>query len=192
MSVRCTDKDGLKELYRDETSRKGLSLLERYAGTGIIPEGELDEELVLFFESEKLAFPVCSSKDSLSWGTRLLSVQEMEIPYIIREIFKNGCDWKEAVTNYFRSIGETRPEEFVDIVREVIVSRRKFLISGDEIVRISEKYGRDGGVVIAELKGAGIISPYSGCGRAVSRLEKIYGSPLYEINRFLIKIVEIT
>lgn len=192
MSVRCADKDGLKEIYRDGVSRRGLQLLEMYSSVGVIPKHELDEELILFFDSEKLAFPVCASKDSLSWGMRLLSIQDLEIPYIVREVFKNDCDWKRAVTDYFRTIGEERPEEFVEIVREVIRSRKKFLISGNEIVRICEKYGRDGGVVIAELKGAGVISPYSGCGRAVSKLEKIYGSPLYEINRFLIKIVELT
>ncbi|WP_457590530.1 hypothetical protein [Geoglobus sp.] len=192
MSVRCVDKDGLREVYQDEVSRRGLQLLEKYSSIGVIPKSELDEELILFFDSEKLAFPVCATKDSLSWGMRLLSIQDLEIPYIIREVFKSNCDWKRAVTNYFRTIGEERPEEFVEIVREVIKNRKKFLISGNEIVRISEKYGRDGGVVIAELKGAGVISPYSGCGRAVSKLEKIYGSPLYEINRFLIKLVEIT
>lgn len=192
MSVRCADKDGLREIYRDEVSRRGLQLLERYSGVGIIPKHELDEELILFFDSEKLAFPISSNRDSLSWGMRLLGIQDLEIPYIIREFFKNDCNWKEAVQNYFRTIGEDKPEEFVNIVMEILRRRKKFLISGNEIVKICEKYRRDGGVVIAELKGAGVISPYSGCGRTVSKLERIYGSPLYEINRFLIKIVEVT
>ncbi len=54
------------------------------------------------------------------------------------------------------------------------------------------KFGRNGGVVIAELKGAGIISPFWGCGKLFAKIEKIYGSPVYEINRFLIKLYEIT
>ncbi|AIY90747.1 hypothetical protein [Geoglobus acetivorans] len=186
MSVRCTDKDGLN----DETARKGFTLLEKYAESGIIPEKELDHELILFFYSEKLAFPVSARKDSLSWGMREISLQDLEIPYIIRELLKNNCDWKKAVREYFRRIGESHPEDFVEIVEELIKRRRKFLISGTEIVDLCKKYNRDGGVVIAELKGAGVISPHSGCGRAVSRLERIHGSPLYEINRFLIKLVE--
>ncbi len=186
MSIRCAHKNGLN----DEIALKGFELIEKYSETGIIPEDEIDAELLLFFDSEKLAFPITSQKGSLSWGMRNLTVQKLEIPYIIRELFKNHCDWKKAVISYFTKIGEMRPEDFVKIVREIVKLRKKFLISGDDIVKISRKFNRDGGVVIAELKGAGIISPYSGCGRAISKYEKIMGSPIYEINRFLIKLVE--
>ncbi|WP_193806261.1 hypothetical protein [Geoglobus acetivorans] len=165
-------------------------LLEKYAESGVIPERELDHELILFFDSEKLALPVSARRDSLSWSMREISLQDLEIPYIIRELLKNNCDWKKAIREYFRRIGEIRPEDFVEIVEELIKRKKEFLISGTEIVDICKKYNRDGGVVIAELKGAGVISPYSGCGRVVSKLERIYGSPLYEINRFLIKLVE--
>ncbi|NOY10778.1 MAG: hypothetical protein GXO67_01555 [Archaeoglobi archaeon] len=192
MSVRCAHQDGLKDLFEDEASQRALSLLERYADSGVIPKEELDEELVLFFDSEKLAFPVPSSRDSLSWGTRLIGVQDLEIPYIIRVLFKSGCDWQVAIKEYFTAIGEEGVGDFVEIVREIVKRRHKFLISGDEIVEICKRYGRDGGVVIAELKGAGIISPYAGCGRAASKLEKIYGSPLYEVNRFFARLVEAT
>ncbi len=188
MSLRCAYKNGLT----DSVAVKGFGLLDKYADSGVIPEKELDEELLLFFESEKLALPVSSLKDSLSWGTRNVVIQDLEIPYIIREIVKSDCNWKKAVLNYFTRIGEKDPQDFIEIVWEIINQRKNFLISGNEIVRISQRFGRDGGVVIAELKGAGIISPYSGCGRAVSKLESIHGSPLYEINRFLIKIIEKT
>ncbi len=185
MSLRCAHKNGLT----DSVAVKGFRLLERYADSGIIPKKELDEELLLFFESEKLALPVSSLKDSLSWGLRNITVQDLEIPYIIREIVKNNCNWEKAILDYFSRIGEKNPQNFIEIVREIMNRRKNFLISGNEIVRISRKFRRDGGVIIAELKGAGIISPYSGCGRAVSKLERMYGSPLYEINRFLIKII---
>lgn len=185
MPLRCTDQDGLAEV-----ARKGIDLVKNYSKSGIIPKNELDEELLLFFDSEKLAFPLESQKDSLSWGMRVLLLQDLEIPYIIRELVNSECDWKKAVQSYFKKIGEERVEDFVEIVKGIVKKRKGFLISGDEIVEISNNFGRDGGVVIAELKGAGIISPYSGCGRAVSKLEKIYGSPLYEINRFLIKLIE--
>ncbi len=186
MPLRCIDKDGLK----DETALRGYRLIEKYSEKGFIPKEDIDEELLLFFDSEKLAFPVNSQKDSLSWGMRILTLQDLEIPYIIREVVKTSCDWKKAVADYFRKIGEKEPENFVKIVGDLIFQRKGFLISGDTITSIARKYGKDGGAVIAELKGAGIISPYSGCGRAVSKLEKIYGSPLYEINRFLMKLVE--
>ena len=189
MSLRCLDKDGLG--YSDEVAIRGLNLIKKYAEKGVIPKGEIDEELLLFFDSERLAFPASSFKDSLSWNMRFLEVTDLEIPYIIRFLFLNDLDWRKAVKEYFKKIGEEKPEEFVEIVEKIVKRRNRFLISGNEITDICMEFGRDPGVVIAELKGAGIISPYWGCGKLAARLEKIYGGPLYEINRFLIKLVEL-
>ncbi len=75
--------------------------------------------------------------------------------YIIREIVKSDWNWKKAVLNYFTRIGEENPQDFIEIVREILKQRRNFLISGNGIVRISKKFGRDGEVAIAELKGTG-------------------------------------
>lgn len=180
MSIRRLNQNGLG--YSDEVALRGLELVKKYSKKGIIPKEELDEELILFFDQERLAFPVSSFKDSLSWNMRFLSITDLEIPYIIRFIFLNDLDWRKAVIEYFRKIGEEKPEDFVEIVKEIVKRRKKFLISGNEITDICLKFGRDGGVVIAELKGAGIISPYWGY--------KLAASPIYEINRFLIKLID--
>ncbi len=190
MSLRRLNPDGLG--YSDEVALKGLELIRKYSKKGIIPKEEIDEELLLFFDQEKLAFPVSSFKDSLSWNMRFLILTDLEIPYIIRYIFLNDFDWRKAVKEYFKKIGEKKPEDFVEIVKKIVKRRNKFLISGNDITDICMEFGRDSGVVIAELKGAGIISPYWGCGKLTAKLEKIYGGPLYEINRFLIKLVELT
>ena len=192
MSIRSLNKDGLKNIYKDDVALKGLRLVKKYCKSGVIPKEEIDEELLLFLDSERLAFPSASFKDSLSWSMRFLILSDLEIPYIVRYIFLNDFNWRKAVKEYFEKIGEENAEDFVKIVEEILKRRRKFLISGNEITDISMKFGRDGGVVIAELKGAGIISPFWGCGKLFSRIEKIYGSPVYEINRFLIKLYEIT
>ena len=185
---------GLNELAEllggDFYAYKGLELLVKHSD-GIISPDELDEELLLILEGERLALPVSSQKDSLAWGMRVVAPGPLEIPYFLRFFFadlsKGKASWEDAVKKYFHRIGEDG-ETMLEIVKRVVEGRKGYFISGSEITAISEAYGKDGGVVIAELKGAGIISPFSGCGKSVARMEAIYGTPLYEINRFLVKL----
>jgi hypothetical protein len=193
----------LKELVEllggDYYAYKGLELLIKHSD-GIIPPDELDEELLLLLEGERLAVPVNSQNDSLAWGMRVVTITSLEIPYFLRfffsELRKGKASWENAVKGYFERIGEDGEDAktMLEIVKRVVETRKGrkgYFISGSEITAISEAYGKDGGVVIAELKGAGIISPFSGCGRSVARMETIYGtplSPIYEINRFLVKL----
>ena len=174
----------------DTYAYRGLELLIKHSG-GTIPPDELDEELLLLLEGERLALPVESQGDSLAWGMRVIALTPLEIPYFLRiffsELKKGRASWEDAVREYFDRIGEDA-ETMLEIVKKVIEGRKGYFISGSEITAISEAYGKDGGVVIAELKGAGIISPFSGCGRSVAKIEAISGTPLYEINRFLIKL----
>lgn len=185
---------GLKELAEllggDYYAYKGLELLIKHS-EGIIPPDDLDEELLLLLEGERLAVPVSSMKGSLAWGMRLVTQGPLEIPYFLRFFFsdlkKGKASWEDAVRRYFDRIGEDG-KTMLEIVKKVIEGRKGYFISGSQITAISQTYGKDGGVVIAELKGAGVISPFSGCGRSVARIEAIYGTPLYEINRFLVKL----
>lgn len=191
MSLRSVNKNGLISLLGgDKDAERAVELLIKYSKKGVIPREELDEELVILFESEKLAFPIKSEKDSLSWGSRFLVVEDLEIPYVIRIVFSEFCSWKEAVKKYFSQIGEKDPEAFVRIVEEVFKKRKYSFITGETLTEISLKYGKEPGAVIAELKGAGVISPFAGCGRSLSKLMKLIGSPVYEINRFLLKMYE--
>lgn len=184
--------DVLEILGRDEIANRALKLLLNYSTQGYIPPNEVDDlDLVLLLEGKRLALPVDSDKLSLSWNMRYVQTKEkMEIPYIIRLFFKELAMGEvnvfRVIEEYFKRIGEYNPKDFVEIFREIVKERDKFLICGDSIVRICSKYNRDGGVVIAEMKGAGIISPYVGCGK----LGKA-NAPIYEINRFLLEILEI-
>ena len=189
MSLRSVSKDGLMKLIgEDDDAKRAFELLVKYSRKGIIPKEELDEELVILLESEKLAFPVKSERDSLSWGSRFLSVDDMEIPYVIRIVFAEFLDWRSAVKKYFALIGEENPKVFVKITEEVFKRRKRHFVTGKILAEISAKYGKDAGALIAELKGGGIVSPFAGCGRTLSRLEKLVGFPIYEINRFLLKM----
>ena len=194
MSIRSPCYYGLRDVAElmggDFYAYKGVELLIKHS-EGVVPPDELDEELLLLFEGERLALPVESQKDSLAWGMRVVALTPLEIPYFLRiffsELRKGKASWEDAVRKYFDRIGEDG-ETMLEIVKKVIEGRRGYFISGSSITAISKAYGKDGGVVIAELKGAGIISPFSGCGRSVAKNETISGTPLYEINRFLIKL----
>ncbi|WP_202319567.1 hypothetical protein [Archaeoglobus neptunius] len=193
MPVRGSYSHGLKEILdilgRDPYTERALKLVLEYSGEGTIPADKLDEEVALTLDYYRLAVPVNSVYGSLSWKMRLFSVSSMEIPYIIRYFFEdlqNGkAEWRSAVVRYFKDIGETEPEEFAEIFEEIVKKGRNLIICGEDIVDISMRFGRDGGVVIAELKGAGLISPSVGCG-GFGR----FRAPLYEINRFFALLVE--
>ncbi|RLI75436.1 hypothetical protein DRO97_03310 [Archaeoglobales archaeon] len=181
----------LKILGNDEIARKALELLIKYSKKGYIPANELNDlDLILLLEGKRLAMPVEAEKLSLSWNMRYIQLQKtMEIPYIIRMFFdrlKTGeADMFEIIKDYFKRIGEDKPNKFVEITKEMLKERDGFMVCGDTIVKICSKYNKDGGVVISEMKGAGIISPFIGCGSFGKTT-----TPIYELNRFLIDIVE--
>jgi len=186
-------------LGEDEYSERAVDLLLKCSEKGKIEFEKLnheDLELFLLLSQFKLALPVDSVNDSLSWNSRILNsaTKTLEIPYLIRVLFsrlrKDGVTTLEdVVVDYFRAIGEEKPEEFVDIIRDIYEAAKNLIVCGEEISTISHKYGRDGGVVISELKGAGAISPLAGCGGF-----QAYGSgtsPVYEVNTFLYEIFKL-
>ena len=187
-----------KIVGNDRYSRKAIELVLKNGNKGRIQlatPNQNDFEIFLTLFHFKLALPLNSINDSLSWNSRILSqsTKELEIPYIIRIVFselgkKGKANVKDAIVDYFRKIGEDRPEDFFNITVEVFEAAENLIVCGNEISRISQRYGRDGGIVISELKGAGIISPFSGCGAAFQSYGKKYGSPVYEVHRFLYEV----
>ncbi|MEM2586394.1 MAG: hypothetical protein QXW66_06035, partial [Archaeoglobaceae archaeon] len=108
---------------------------------------------------------------------------KMEIPYIVRFFFKFK-DWKKAIEEYFRTIGEKNANEFVEIFEEISKKAKNFVICAEDIVEIALKRNRDPGVLISELKGSGLISPTVGCG-GFGKAK----APLYELNRFFAMLI---
>lgn len=154
-----------------------LKIVEKYAEKGFIPEEELNEDLMLSLDYYKLAIPLKAEKDSLSWISRQFG-GKMEIPYIVRFFFKFK-DWRRAIEEYFRSVGERNAKEFIEIFEEINKKAKNFIICAEEIVDISLKHNLDPGVLISELKGSGLISPTVGCG-GLGKAK----APLYELNKF--------
>ena len=179
-----TELDILKILGNDTIAERILHLLKKYYKSGIIPSKELDIEVLLSLEYFNLAFPTQSLDDSLSWDKRLSTIDDMEIPYIIRFFFKEICQngvacWQDVVINYFNQIGESNVEDFIEIIQDILQRSNNLKISALEIVKISKKFNRDSGTLIAEMKGAGIISP------KITFLKRKRSTPIYEINRFI-------
>jgi hypothetical protein len=179
-------------LGKDEEAEEVIRLLILGAKKGYIKA--VDPEVLLVLSHFRLAVPKNSVNFSLAWNSRIISAGCLEIPYIVRDIFielaeKGEVNLERCITDYFRKIGERNPEEFYRIFLEIIGESERYLVCGNSIVKVSEKYGRDGGVVISELKGAGLISPFSGCGNLFQHYGKKFQSPVYETNRFLHEIV---
>ena len=195
MSLRGTHSHGLtvediiKLLGNDEESRKAVTLLLKHWRDGRIPARDLDDETALLLDHFRLAVPITAVHNSLYWKMRLFSISDMEIPYIIRFFFedlsKGHADWRKAIKRYFRTIGEDKPEDFVNIFEEIVKRSQRLIVCGEDIVDISMRFGRDGGVVIAEMKGAGLISPTVGCGGLGTKTR----APLYEVNRFFALLI---
>ncbi len=192
----------LEELIDDPYWNKALDVLFKYSESGRVPATAVDDpDLVLFLEEYSLAFPVSSIYNSLSWRMRLISNSDLEIPYVVRYFFKLArfnfripCNlWREAIVRYFEDIGERNPEDFPEIFLKIVRVSRNLIVCGEDIVDISMAYDRDGGVVIAELKGAGLISPSVGCGGYGSQgvSSQRVRAPLYEVNRFFAILAEI-
>lgn len=169
--------------YHGLITEKAIELVKKYAEKGFIPKEDLDEELMLVLEDLKLAVPIESEKGSLAWISRQFG-GDMEIPYVVRFFFK-FMDWKKAIVEYFKSIGEERVEEFVEIFLEIKKRAKNLIVCAEDIVDVTLKFNRDPGVVISELKGSGLISPTVGCG-AFGKAK----APLYELNKFFALISE--
>ncbi|WP_144060471.1 hypothetical protein [Archaeoglobus sulfaticallidus] len=190
----------VETLGGDEYSRKAVDLLVENCERGYIDLSGLSEEekfeISLILSYFDLAHPLTAINSSLAWKSRLIShsTNKLEIPYIVREIFrsvKNGnFELEKIVENYFRKIGERKPSDFFEIFKEITNEAENNIVCGNTIVKASQKRNRDGGVVIAELKGSGLISPFAGCGNAFQSYGKKYQSPVYEINRFVRLLIE--
>lgn len=150
MPLSRSDGDGLGIDFLDE---KLLCIVEKYCDSGIIPSNELDYETMLELEFLKLAVPL--KGDSLAWISRQFG-SDMEIPYIVRYHFKFRRNWKKALEEYFKVIGEIKPEEFVEIFKEIVLKAKDLIICGEDMVAVAMKYGREPGTLISELKGSGL------------------------------------
>jgi hypothetical protein len=149
--------------------------------------GENPEEVLLLGNRWRLFLPVKVEKSG-AWEDRLLLCKPGEsyvLPNIVRDLAQNasrtGC-WApmKAIAEIFKEIGEPAWQQMPDLAAELWREARNGQVSA---VQIKETCIRAGlgdrvDVLIAELKGTGVMSPKLGPLAEVSRAT----SPIYELN----------
>ena len=151
----------------------------------IQPDGT--EEILLFAWNRKFLIPRAFSRCS-EWDDRILTMrvgEVYEMPNISRYLLKTATEtgkWNisAAVANLFRDMGAAEWQRMPDLVDGITRNAVNYTISATTINAVCVKNGikNKTGVMIAILKGGGIISPKLGAFGPVGKA----GTPLYEVN----------
>jgi hypothetical protein len=145
------------------------------------------KDVLLFGNKWRLLIPTRIVKSS-AWEDRLLLCEPgelYEVPNIARclmeEASKTGCwDTEHAITKLFKEMGEPDWERMPKLVEELGKQSKDCRITAVQIKKTCSELGLGDRVdmLIAELKGSGVMSPKLGSLPEVSRA----GSLLYELN----------
>jgi hypothetical protein len=170
------------------------SVLERASKRGNISYQEVDrivndkaEDVLLLGSEWRLLLPVRTVK-SAAWEDRLLLCkpgESYEVPNIVRYIVENagktGC-WNpaDAINKLFKEMCEPAWERMPKLIERLREKAKCYRISAAQIRKACVELGLANRVdmLIAELKGSGVMSPKLGSFAEVNR----EGSPLYELN----------
>jgi hypothetical protein len=145
------------------------------------------KDVLLFGNKWRLLIPTRIVKSS-AWEDRLLLCEPgelYEVPNIARclmeEASKTGCwDTEHAITKLFKEMGEPDWERMPKLVEELGKQSKDCRITAVQIKKTCSELGLGDRVdmLIAELKGSGVMSPKLSSIPEVSRA----GAPLYELN----------
>jgi len=149
--------------------------------------GENPEEVLLLGNRWRLLLPVKVEKSS-AWEDRLLLCKLGEsyvLPNIVQNLVQNasktGC-WApmKAIAEVFKEIGEPAWQQMPELAAELGKRARDGQVSAVQIKEIFIRAGLGDkiDVIIAELKGTGVMSPKLSSLAEVSRAT----SPMYELN----------
>jgi hypothetical protein len=204
----------LSSIFREssETSRLILEILK--AGKRIVSYGEiLSSARSLGFKAEDLVREAILSMYGwrmllplkgrggigLAWEQRACTFRPnelYEVPQCILYVFeefqvKAVWNYRYAVEKYFRLIGEPRRFKIAEIVDEIVDKAYfKLFTNGAKIREICVKRSfpeEKIGVLVAELKGGGFMSPTLIAIKPATKLEEemFRGAPIYELNKAL-------
>ena len=170
------------------------SVLDRASKMGRISYREVDklvnenaEDVLLLGNEWRLLLPVRTIK-SAAWEDRLLlckSGESYEVPNIVRYLSEDASKtgyWNPAdsITSLFMEMGEPAWQRMPKLVERLQEKAKDYRISAAQIKKACIELGLGDRVdmLIAELKGSGVMSPKLGSFAEVNR----EGSPLYELN----------
>lgn len=187
--------NSLNELLKDSDLVGCLaSVLDLASKKGKISYQEVDKlannkagDVLLLGSEWRLLLPVRSVK-SAAWEDRLLLCKPGElyevpniIRYIVEGVGRSGY-WNpaDAIIRLFKEMGETAWERMPKLIERLGEKAIDYRISAAQIRETCIELGLANRVdmLIAELKGSGVMSPKLGSFAEVHR----EGSPLYELN----------
>lgn len=183
-----------KLLKHGELTSHLASVLAHASKRGSISYREVDkivndnaEDILLLGNEWRLLLPVRTVK-SAAWEDRLLLCEPgelYEVPniarYLVEEASKTGCwDTEHALMGLFKEMGEPNWERIPKLVEELGKQSRDYRVTAVQIKEICNELdmGDRVDMLIAELKGSGVMSPKLGSLAEVSRA----GTPIYELN----------
>jgi hypothetical protein len=183
-----------KLLKNDELTSRLASVLDHASKRGSISYGEVDkivkdkaEDVLLLGSKWRQLLPVRTLK-SAAWEDRLLLCEPGEwyqVPNIVRclveEASRTGCwDPEHAITKLFKEMGESAWERMPKLVELLQEQAEDYRIAAVQIKKTCSRLGLGDRVdmLIAELKGSGVMSPKLGSLAEVTRER----APLYELN----------
>ncbi len=146
------------------------------------------EDALLLANQQRLLIPVRSLKNSLEWDHSVLLLEPGEdykmpnvVRYLIKEATRSG-QWnvEYAVAQIFREMGEPRWDTMPALVSKLGKEASYNRLNAIQIKKVCNQLGLGDRVdsLIAELKGAGVMSP------KLSSIAEVHkaGSPIYELN----------
>ena len=185
-------------LQSNELTSCLASVLAHASKRGTISYREIDkiindnaEDILLLGNGWRLLLPVRTVK-SAAWEDRLLLCEpgeSYEVPniirYLVEEATKTGrWDSEHAITMIFKDMDEPAWERMPKLVERLEEQAENHRIAATNIKKICNDLGLGDRVdmLIAELKGSGVMSPKLGSLAETARV----GSPLYELNPSLL------
>ena len=145
------------------------------------------EDILLLADKWRLLLPVRTAKSS-GWEDRVLLLKDgekYEMPNVIRYLIRDALDtgrWdpEKSIIELFKEFGDPDWEQIPGLVRSIADKANDHKITGNQIKKICLQFGLSNRVdgLIAELKGAGIMSPKLGS------IPDVLGarSPIYQLN----------
>lgn len=179
---------------RGEVTGCLASVLDRAANRGDISYDDVfeiahdnSEDTLLLANEWRLLLPLRTVK-SAAWEDRLLLCEPGElyempniVRYAVEEAERTG-KWNpgEAITRFFKEMGDPAWETIPILVRRLGENAMDYRISAAQIRKACAEFSlaQRLDMLIAELKGSGVMSPKLGSFAEVNR----EGSPLYELN----------
>jgi len=151
-------------------------------------DGDDPEDALLIAYAQRMLIPVKSRKGTMEWDDAVLLCQPGEdyrMPNVIRGLVRQADKtgkWnpEQAVGQSLREMGETEWYRMSGLIRRLGETADPCRISADQIRQVCQEFKLEDriDVIIAELKGSGVMSPKLG-----SMAERLtMRSPVYELN----------